>query len=43
MGGRKACVLKEKGVIIQGLVPPCSFGVWDHGLFSVSCTEKNCM
>lgn len=32
MGGRKACVLKKKGVIIQGLVPPHSFGVWDHNL-----------
>lgn len=38
-GGRKACILK-KGVIIQGLVPPYSFGIWDYGL-SVSCTEKN--
>lgn len=39
MGGRKPCVLKKKGAIIQSLVPPYGFGVWNHSCWFV--TEKD--
>lgn len=32
MGGKKTCILKKKGVAIQGLVPPYGFGISDCGL-----------
>lgn len=44
MGGRKACILKKKGVAIQGLVPPYSFGVWNPSLLVCQLHwKKNCI
>lgn len=43
MGGRKPCVLKKKGAIVQSLVPPYGFGVWDHSLLVCQLHGKRCM